>query len=164
MSIFAEAMNRGENLPGVEYRIIHKNGDIRWVRNTPVLLYNRGDRSISYDGMIADISAEPEKTSTALAHGFDRISLRYHRKKDGTIFPVEVTGNLLRRGETECYITFMRDITETIYAQESIRVLNENLEKRVAERTAQLDEAVKKLEKEIAWRSIDSIIKSDSHK
>lgn len=40
----------------LEHRIIHKNGSIRWVRNTPVLLFNPENKLIGYDGLIEDIT------------------------------------------------------------------------------------------------------------
>ncbi len=48
-------MQNKEAVP-LEHRIIHKNGSIRWVRNTPVLNFNSKNDLISYDGLIADIT------------------------------------------------------------------------------------------------------------
>ena len=39
-----------------EHRIVHKNGTIRWVRNTPVLRFNKDKMIIGYDGLISDIT------------------------------------------------------------------------------------------------------------
>lgn len=39
-----------------EHRIIHKNGEIRWIRNTPVLHYDENKSLIGYDGLISDIT------------------------------------------------------------------------------------------------------------
>jgi len=39
-----------------EHRIIHKDGSIRWVRNTPVPRYDSEGRLIAYDGLITDIT------------------------------------------------------------------------------------------------------------
>lgn len=44
-----------EVLP-IEHRIVHKNGSMRWVRNTPVLLRNDQGVLVAYDGLIADIT------------------------------------------------------------------------------------------------------------
>ncbi|MBF0316938.1 MAG: PAS domain S-box protein [Nitrospirae bacterium] len=46
----------GESAPPVEHRIIHKNGSIRWVRNTIVPRRNQDGRLIAYDGLISDIT------------------------------------------------------------------------------------------------------------
>ncbi|NJN65675.1 MAG: response regulator [Chloroflexaceae bacterium] len=46
----------GASSPAIEHRIIHKDGSIRWVRNTPVLLYDEEKKLAAYDGLIADIT------------------------------------------------------------------------------------------------------------
>ena len=45
-----------------------------------------------------DISAEPEKTRQTIAAGQTRVPLRWHRKKDGTVFPVEISGSYFDAG------------------------------------------------------------------
>jgi PAS domain S-box-containing protein len=40
----------------IEHRIRHKDGTIRWVRNTPVIQYNKKGERIGYDGLIQDIT------------------------------------------------------------------------------------------------------------
>ncbi|TAN43657.1 MAG: PAS domain S-box protein [Nitrospirae bacterium] len=46
----------GEIPPPVEHRIIHKDGSIRWVRNTSVPSFDNEGRLTGYDGMITDIT------------------------------------------------------------------------------------------------------------
>ena len=46
----------GETPAPLEHRIIHKNGEVRWVRHTIVPCRDRAGRLESYDGLIADIS------------------------------------------------------------------------------------------------------------
>ncbi|MCA1809982.1 MAG: PAS domain S-box protein, partial [Lentisphaerae bacterium] len=46
----------GQAIQPFEHRIIHKNGHIRWVRNTPVPHRNALGMLVSYDGMITDIT------------------------------------------------------------------------------------------------------------
>ncbi|MBV6341202.1 PAS domain S-box protein [Candidatus Magnetobacterium casense] len=46
----------GEAAPPIEHRIIHKNGSVRWVRNTIVPRRNQDGRLIAYDGLISDIT------------------------------------------------------------------------------------------------------------
>jgi two-component system cell cycle sensor histidine kinase/response regulator CckA len=45
----------GEDVKPLEHRIIHKNGAIRWIRNTPVRRFEAG-RLTAYDGLISDIT------------------------------------------------------------------------------------------------------------
>jgi PAS domain S-box-containing protein len=44
------------DLSALEHRIIHKDGSVRWVRNTPVLRRDGQGRVIGYDGLISDIT------------------------------------------------------------------------------------------------------------
>ncbi|MCB0210867.1 MAG: GAF domain-containing protein [Anaerolineae bacterium] len=46
----------GEHSMPLEHRIIHKDGSIRWVRNTPVLRRDDQDRVVAYDGLITEIT------------------------------------------------------------------------------------------------------------
>lgn len=46
----------GEFAPPMEHRIIHKDGSVRWVRNTTVLRKDERGHVTSYDGLIADIT------------------------------------------------------------------------------------------------------------
>ncbi|HYA13462.1 MAG TPA: PAS domain S-box protein [Syntrophales bacterium] len=46
----------GENPPPIDHRIIHKDGSIRWVRNTSVLFHDSEGRLVGYDGMVSDIT------------------------------------------------------------------------------------------------------------
>lgn len=46
----------GEQCDSLEHRIIHKDGSIRWVRNTPVPRYDGEGRLVAYDGLITDVT------------------------------------------------------------------------------------------------------------
>jgi len=46
----------GADVSHLEHRIIHKDGSIRWVKNTPVFHYDENGHLISYDGLITDIT------------------------------------------------------------------------------------------------------------
>jgi len=49
-----ESILDGKAVGPMEHRIIHKNGNLRWVRNTPVLHYDHQGCLVSYDGVIED--------------------------------------------------------------------------------------------------------------
>jgi PAS domain S-box-containing protein len=51
-----EKLRAGESVPPVEHRIIHKDGSIRWIRNTVVLRRDDQGQVISYEGLITDIT------------------------------------------------------------------------------------------------------------
>jgi PAS domain S-box-containing protein len=46
----------GELPPPMEHRIIHKDGSVRWVRNTFVPQFNEEGLLVAYDGMISDVT------------------------------------------------------------------------------------------------------------
>ncbi len=52
----AEKRMRGESTRPLEHRIIHKNGSIRWVRNTIVPRRDPNGALVGYDGLVEDIS------------------------------------------------------------------------------------------------------------
>lgn len=71
-----EAVNRvlsGAPGPPIEHRIIHRDGSVRWVRNSTVVHRNAAGQIHAYDGLIKDITEDRAKTE-ALAR--ERILLR----------------------------------------------------------------------------------------
>jgi PAS domain S-box-containing protein len=56
----AERILNGETPPPLEHRIIHRNGDTRWIRNTPVPHKDELGRLIAYDGLVSDITAHKQ--------------------------------------------------------------------------------------------------------
>ncbi|HTP64097.1 MAG TPA: response regulator [Geobacteraceae bacterium] len=62
----AKKVMSGHSSP-LEHRIIHKDGDIRWVRNTPVLRSDTRGHIRAYDGLISDIT-ERKNLENQLRH------------------------------------------------------------------------------------------------
>ncbi len=50
----------GEAVKSLEHRIIHKDGTIRWVRNTQVPRYDQEGHLIAYDGLVEEITGRKE--------------------------------------------------------------------------------------------------------
>jgi len=75
----------------------------------------------------SDLSAEPEETRQITQNTPPRpdqvvtVPLRWHRKKDGTVFPVEITARFFIRDGRPFHIAAIRDITERKKAEETLR-------------------------------------------
>ncbi len=61
-----------------------------------------------------------------------------HRRKDGSIFPVEINANQFEYDGKMYGLALVRDITDRKLAENEIRTLNASLEQRVLERTEEL--------------------------
>ncbi|MEW6584299.1 MAG: response regulator [Nitrospirota bacterium] len=74
-------------------------------------------------------------------------------RKDGASFPVEYTSApIVENGSVAGAVIVIRDIAKRKKAEEEVRKLNEELERRVVERTYQLEAVIKELESEIIER------------
>ena len=75
--------------------------------------------------LITDLSAEPDATRGVIQdgpHGRNVFTpLRYHRKKDGTVFPVEIMGRSFTLKGKNVHVAAIRDITERRAAEEALR-------------------------------------------
>ncbi len=68
-----------------------------------------------------DISAEPEKTKEATVHDHTFVPIRYHKKKDGTVFAVEISAGVAELDGRKVHIITARDITERIRMQNELK-------------------------------------------
>ena len=69
-----------------------------------------------------DLSAEPEKTKKAIKIVEKTfLPIRYHKKKDGTIFSVEISANDFTLDGRKINLSAIRDITERKQAEEALR-------------------------------------------
>ena len=58
----------GEQIEPFEHRILHKDGSVRWVRNSMVLNQDASGKMISYDGLIRDITEKKHAERLAEIH------------------------------------------------------------------------------------------------
>jgi PAS domain S-box-containing protein len=100
------------------------------VNNAAVQLYGYG-REEFLNMFLKDISAEPDKSEKSvqqiLAGEIMKIPLRYHRKKDGTVLPVEVSAGLFIMNGRKIVIAAVRDISERVTAEEKIKTYHKRL-------------------------------------
>lgn len=74
-----------------------------------------------------DLSAEPDKTQKATHDKDVQIPVRYHKKKDGTVFPVEITANHLKWQGKDVHIAAIRDISHRMELEKERAVLQGQL-------------------------------------
>lgn len=68
-----------------------------------------------------DVSAEPDKTNEATMRNERKVLLRYHRKKDNSVFPVELSAGFTTFKNRKIQIVTSRDITENMKMQDALR-------------------------------------------
>jgi signal transduction histidine kinase len=68
-----ERILRGETPPPLEHRIIHKNGTVRWIRNTTVPRKDSQGRLVAYDGLVYDIT-ERKEAEERLRHAYAELA------------------------------------------------------------------------------------------
>ena len=75
---------------------------------------------------ITDISAEPEMTRKTINNKIKHVPFRWHRKKNGTVFPVEISISYYEyQGRIE-YVLIVRDISERLLAEQLIKNSEKN--------------------------------------
>jgi PAS domain S-box-containing protein len=68
-----------------------------------------------------DLSVETEATRAATQERRTSVPVRYHKKKDGIVFPVEITARHFSWQGREVHIAAIRDITDRKRAEEALR-------------------------------------------
>ena len=121
-----------------------ESGEILDVNQSHIYMYGYSREELCCTGMTAfDLSAEVEMSKASLQHmsqtSTSFISLRWHRKKDGTVFPVEVVGGAYLWNGRKVMFGLVHDITERKQTEETVNryarrliVLEEDLRKRIA--------------------------------
>jgi PAS domain S-box-containing protein/putative nucleotidyltransferase with HDIG domain len=79
-----------------------------------------------------DVSTEPAETQKATKKTPEAIPIRYHKKKDGSVFPLEMTLNTFDLKGRKTIIATARDITERKQMEEELRQTEERF-RRVVE-------------------------------
>ena len=77
---------------------------------------------------VEEISAEPEKTRASIVDHQTRVQLRWQRKKDGAVFPVELANNYFVSQGRNIHVAAIRDISERQRAERELRLTQFALE------------------------------------
>lgn len=70
---------------------------------------------------VLDISVEGEETSRGIHDEVDHVSVRRHKKKDGTVFPVEIAATYFLMGGKRIHLAAVRDISVRMQAEQALR-------------------------------------------
>ena len=70
---------------------------------------------------VGDISADPDQTYAAISDCQAKIHLRWHRKKDGTVFPIDAAISYFDYQGRSVHVAAIRDVTDRKRAEEALR-------------------------------------------
>ena len=99
----ARRIPAGENPDPIEHRIIHKDGTVRWVRNTFVLHRDENGIIVTYDGLIQDIT-ERKRAEEALRESQLRYRAMIQQSSEG-IGITELNGRYIKVNPAFCTMT-----------------------------------------------------------
>lgn len=88
-----------------------ETGDILEVNKAFIELYGYSREEI-LRMKNTDFSAEPKQTRQVTRGRGDYVPLRYHKKKDGTVFPTEIAARVFKYQGRDVHIASIRDITD----------------------------------------------------
>jgi len=75
----------------------------------------------------SDLTDEPQLSAQALREKQTFVTLRRHRKKDGTLFPVEIAGSYFEYQGLSVYVAAIRDISARVRDEAQLIELNNKL-------------------------------------
>ncbi len=106
-----------------------------------------------------DVSAEPDQTRQAVAAKQTAVPLRWHRRKDGAVFPVEISGGYFESQGRKMHVAAIRDITLRQRAEQQLRDSEQFAQSTIDALSAHLcvlDETGRILAVNQAWRDFAS--------
>lgn len=68
-----------------------------------------------------DLSAEPQSTTRATREGLTIVPVRYHKRKNGTVFPVEITATQFDCDGRKTHLAAIREIGWRLQAEEALK-------------------------------------------
>jgi PAS domain S-box-containing protein len=127
------------------FLIDNETGRILEANNTALALYGYSREEL-LTKKNTDLSSEPEETqrvtrgTPAIAESVMAIPIRLHRKKDGTVFPAEITGRFFIWQGRLVHIAAIRDITERKRAESQREATLEEVRRKEKELQEKNDE------------------------
>jgi PAS domain S-box-containing protein len=109
-----------ESLADPVFVVDQENGRILEVTPVTAPIYGYAPGELIGQG-VGVVSASPDQTLKDLGYGPRPMTVRVHKRKDGTRFPVEVIASLVEWGGRKAVIQVVRDITERVRAEEALR-------------------------------------------
>ncbi len=133
--------------------VVHERGRIRYVNSAFVRMVGAGGpeelagRQL-VDFVHADFRQDVLERTEMLDTGTPFVGFRERKllRMDGSELDVEMGGSSFHQGDRMLQQGYIRDISKRKRADAQIRQLNEDLERRVVERTAELETAIRELE------------------
>jgi len=83
--------------------------------------------------------------TTGQNHVMGKVVEMEGQRKSGEVFPIEISITSWQNNGEDIFSGIIRDISERTEARDKIQKLNQNLEQKVRERTAQLEESIHRL-------------------
>ncbi|MAC32965.1 MAG: hypothetical protein CME40_02435 [Haliea sp.] len=144
---FSQAMI--DSMPGIVYFYDESGRFLRWNRNFETVSGYRGEEIARMHPLQffdePDQSLVSERINRALVDGEASVEADF-LSRDGSKHPYYFTGRGLDYDGQRCLVGVGVDISERKQAEAALRDLNDSLERRVAERTEQLESAVQRAE------------------
>jgi len=69
-----------------------------------------------------ELSAEQSNMQHSFQNNIDTVNLRYYKRKDGTIFPAEISGSIFMFDDKEVRVGFIRDLSEKLKNEEQFHL------------------------------------------
>ena len=149
-----------ESISNPVFLVDNETGQLYEVNTAATQLYGYSHEEFSSIRSL-DISVYPQESIKSMKEKDTHVPLRWHRKKDGSLFPVEINVSYILWNGRVTRLSVIHDITDRKRAEEEIHKLNTELEQRVADRTRQLELLNKQLDSRIT--EIEQISYITSH-
>lgn len=145
--MFSQAML--DSMPGIVYFYNQDGRFLRWNRNFETVSGYSGDEIAHMHPLQFFSHADQDELAASIGRVFEQGEAFVEApflSKNGSISPYYFTGKRVTFDGMQCLVGVGVNITQRKIAEQALRELNETLEQRIEERTAQLQHAVMRAE------------------